>query len=74
MIKVTRLNRTKFYLNPFLIETMEETPDTIISITTGKKYIVKESAEEVNLLIKEYLNDIQMLKALNISRPGGQDV
>jgi len=37
MIHVTRLNGSKFHINALLIETVEDTPDTIITLTTGKK-------------------------------------
>lgn len=47
MIEVTKLNDEKFVLNAELIKTVEETPDTVITITTGNKYIVKESVEDV---------------------------
>jgi flagellar protein FlbD len=47
MIQLTRLNHVPFYLNPDLIEHMEITPDTIITLTTGQKYIVLESPEQV---------------------------
>ena len=45
MIEVTRLNGTTVLINSDLIETVEETPDTVISLTTGKKFIVKESRQ-----------------------------
>lgn len=45
MIYVTRLNGKTFVLNCDLIETMEETPDTVITLTGGNKYIVSESIE-----------------------------
>lgn len=47
MIQVTRLNNTKFIINADLIEIIEANPDTMISLTTGKKFVVKESVEEV---------------------------
>ncbi|HOL55648.1 MAG TPA: flagellar FlbD family protein [bacterium] len=47
MIQVTRLNNTKFIINADLIEMIEANPDTMISLTTGKKFVVKESVEEV---------------------------
>ena len=47
MIDVTRLNGKNFVLNAELIEVMEETPDTVITLTTGHKYLVKESVAEV---------------------------
>ncbi|MDR3277608.1 MAG: flagellar FlbD family protein [Oscillospiraceae bacterium] len=48
MILVTRLNRVEqFYVNEELIEFIEETPDTVISLDSGKKIVVLESAETV---------------------------
>lgn len=58
MIDVTKLNGDKLTLNAELIETIEETPDTVISLTTGKKIIVKESRQEVKNLVKSYRKDI----------------
>ncbi|WP_438316713.1 flagellar FlbD family protein [Candidatus Caldatribacterium sp. SIUC1] len=47
MIALTRLNGSVFVLNADLIETIEATPDTVISLVTGKKYVVREKVEEV---------------------------
>ena len=47
MIDVTRLNGKNFVLNAEVIEVMEETPDTVITLTTGHKYLVRESVDEV---------------------------
>jgi flagellar protein FlbD len=47
MIRLTRLNNIPFYLNPDLIEHVETTPDTLVALTSGQKYMVLESAEEV---------------------------
>jgi len=47
MIQVTRLNDTKLVINADLIEFVEEIPDTIISLTTGKKIMVKENVHEI---------------------------
>jgi len=47
MIKVTRLNDAQLVINADLIEFVEAIPDTIISLTTGKKIMVKESIDEV---------------------------
>ena len=58
MIAVTKVNGKKFTLNSRLIETIEETPDTVITLTTGKKIIVKESRQEVKNLVKSYENDL----------------
>lgn len=47
MIRVTRLNGSVFYINEDHIEFMEETPDTVITLNTEKKLVVKESVEEL---------------------------
>lgn len=47
MIKVSRINGKGFVINCDLIELVEATPDTIISLTTGKKVVVKESVDEI---------------------------
>ncbi len=54
MVLVTRLNNTEFFVNPDLIEFIEETPDTVVSLSTGKKIVVVESAEELVNRIIEY--------------------
>ena len=58
MIDVTKVNGKKFTLNSRLVETIEETPDTVITLTTGKKIIVKESRQEVKNLVKLYEKDL----------------
>lgn len=47
MIKVTRLNGQMVVINASLIEFVEESPDTIVTLTTGKKIMVKEDAESI---------------------------
>ena len=47
MIYITKLNHTPVILNSDLIEQIEMTPDTIISLTTGQKITVLESSEEI---------------------------
>ena len=47
MVTLTKLNTQGFALNSDLIETIEETPDTVITMTNGNKYVVKETTEEV---------------------------
>ncbi|HSB16654.1 MAG TPA: flagellar FlbD family protein [Bryobacteraceae bacterium] len=47
MIRLTRLNHLPLVLNSDLIEHIEVTPDTVISLTTGQKIMVLETAEEV---------------------------
>ena len=54
MIEVTKMNGRKVLVNPDLIELVEETPDTVILFTTGRKIIIKESRQEVKNLVKSY--------------------
>lgn len=54
MIEITKLNGVKVLVNAELIETVEETPDTVISMTTGRKLIVKESRQDVENLVILY--------------------
>jgi len=59
MILVTRLNSTPMFLNSDLIEHINETPDTVIALTTGQSVRVKESAEEVLGRIIDFRRCIQ---------------
>lgn len=54
MISITKINDVEMVVNCDLIELIETTPDTTITMTTGRKVIVKESAEEVMERIVEY--------------------
>ncbi len=54
MIKVTRLNGKELYINCEIIEMLEETPDTVITLNTGTKLVVKETAEEIKKAIIDY--------------------
>lgn len=54
MIYVTRLNGERIMLNSDLIEFLEETPDTVISLTNGKKLVVQESAASIRQEVIEF--------------------
>ena len=58
MIEVTKINGVKVLVNPDLIELVEETPDTVLTLTTGKKIIVKESRQQIKSLVKSYKREI----------------
>ena len=58
MISVTRLNDSKIVINSELIEFVEATPDTIVTLTTGQKILVRESVEEIVDMVKEYKRSI----------------
>ncbi|GIO10864.1 hypothetical protein J19TS2_04190 [Cohnella xylanilytica] len=66
MIALTRLNGTTFHLNALLIESVEQTPDTIITLTNGKKLIVVENSSDVIRSIRHYLRSIGVLAAVTI--------
>lgn len=53
MVKLSRLNGQEFVLNCDLIRTVESTPDTVITLTSGEKLIVREKLEDV---LRETLN------------------
>lgn len=54
MIEVTRYNNVRLTINAELIEMVEETPDTVITFSTGRKIIVKESRQEIRNLVILY--------------------
>jgi len=54
VIRLTRINHVPLVLNADLIEHVEVTPDTVISLTTGQKFVVLESPEEVIERVIEY--------------------
>jgi flagellar protein FlbD len=54
MIEVTRLNKKTFVLNCDWIETVEATPDTVITLTNGKKYVVAEKVDDIIAKVVEY--------------------
>lgn len=54
MIILTRLNGEKFMVNCDLIEFIDKTPDTVISMTTGKKIMVAESLNQIKRKIIKY--------------------
>lgn len=58
MIDLTSMSGKKFILNADHIEKIEEMPETIITLTNGKKYIVLESIENVKKAVIEYKNKI----------------
>jgi flagellar protein FlbD len=72
MIYVTRLNHTPVVLNCDLIEHIETTPDTVISLTTGQKMMVLESADEVVDRVVRYRRSILAPENLELtSAPSG---
>jgi flagellar protein FlbD len=54
VIKVTRINGEVFAVNAELIQYVEERPDTILTLTTKERLIIKESMDEVIRRVIEY--------------------
>jgi flagellar protein FlbD len=54
MITLTRLTGAQFALNPDLVERVDCTPDTVITLVDGTKYLVAETLQEVTDLVLEY--------------------
>jgi flagellar protein FlbD len=67
MIKVTRLNDSVMVINVEKIQTLQSTPDTVITFTNHDKVMVKEPLEEVSQRIVEYR------RSVNCAPGGGMD-
>jgi flagellar protein FlbD len=61
VISLTRLNSKRFVLNAELIRTIEENPDTIITLTGGERLVVRESMQEVVRKAVEYGRHLRRL-------------
>jgi flagellar protein FlbD len=61
MISVTRLNGRKFVLNAELIRTIEENPDTIVTLISGEHLVVKESSKEIVRRVIDYNRNLRRL-------------
>ncbi|NUN48106.1 MAG: flagellar FlbD family protein [Candidatus Brocadiae bacterium] len=59
MIKVSRLNGKEFVVNADLIQSMESTPDTVITLTTREKVVVRESIDEIVKRVVEYHRSVR---------------
>lgn len=69
MISVTKLNGQTHVINALFIEQLEATPDTLVTLTTGKKFVVKESVEDVIAQAKRFYQELSLLpNADRISR------
>jgi flagellar protein FlbD len=60
MIKVTRLNGKEFVVNAELIQFLEETPDTIVTLVNHEKLVVKERMDEIIRRIIEYHRGVRL--------------
>ena len=58
MITVTRLNGKELMINPDMIQHIEDTPDTVITLSDTKKFVVSEKSEEIRRRIIEFKKEI----------------
>ncbi len=63
MIKLTRLDKSEYWINAHQIEFLEQAPDnTVVSLASGKKVIVRETAEDIVKNIISYRKKISYFK------------
>ena len=58
MITLTRLSGSKFVLNSDLIERIDSTPDSVVTLIDGKKYVVCESLEDIIEAVRGYRSQV----------------
>ena len=58
MITLTRLSGSVFVLNSDLIERIDSTPDTVITLIDGKKYVVSESLDDIVDAVRDYRSQV----------------
>lgn len=63
MIQLTRINNRPLILNSDLIEHIEITPDTVVALTTGQRFMVLESPNEVVELVRAFRRSIYQCPA-----------
>lgn len=65
MIELTKLNQTTLTLNAVYIERIESIPDTVVTLTSGKKVHVLETVEEVTSKVTTFYQKINILPKLH---------
>jgi flagellar protein FlbD len=61
MITLTRLSGTTFALNSDLIERVDATPDTVVTLVDGKKYVVTDSLEDIVAAVRRHRGEVLAL-------------
>lgn len=69
MIALRRLNNQPIMVNPDLIEYLEATPDTVVTLTNGNKLVVRETMAEIRDKIVEFKRRIYGPEAADAARP-----
>lgn len=73
MVPLTRITGAQFALNPDLIERVDRTPDTIITLVDGTKYLVSETLDQVVVAVLEYRAQV-LAAASGLERVGDHSV
>ncbi|WP_409340969.1 flagellar FlbD family protein [Paenibacillus sp. MBLB4367] len=68
MITVTRLNGKPITVNALMIETIDEIPETMLILTTGKKIVVLEKVSDVIRLVADYMQRIGAVRGTITSK------
>ena len=69
MIRLTTIVGEPFLLNAELIRTVEQRPDTFITLTTGERLIVSETMDEVMRRVIDYQRSKHLLPSFDAPRP-----
>jgi flagellar protein FlbD len=69
MIALRRLNNEPIMVNPDLIESLEATPDTVVTLTSGNKLLVRDGMDEVREKIIEFKRRIHGPEPAEPARP-----
>jgi len=72
MIRLTRLNRVPLVLKADLIEHIEITPDTVVSLTNGQKFVVLESADEIIRRVVSFRRQLAAFPQGRLAEPASQ--
>lgn len=73
MIEVTRLNNSKFWVNPDMIRFMEETPDTVITLSGDSKIVVKEPVSVIIDAVIKYRRQIFIQLPQIVAKESGKE-
>ena len=73
MITLTRLSGSVFVLNSDLIERIDSTPDSVVTLIDGKKYVVCESLEEIVAAVRDYRSQVVAFGSQLVDRPSPHD-
>ncbi|UOR12720.1 flagellar FlbD family protein [Halobacillus amylolyticus] len=72
MISLTRLNGETFWFNPLYIERLKANPDTTITTTQGRNFVVKEEEEVVIKRMKQFYREIGLLRVADKAGDGSE--